>query len=341
MKNLLRLLRNLRTSFLFVPSLMVLTGIALAAALVLADSAGGAEWSERWPFVFGAGAAGARDMLSTIASSMMAVVGVTFSMTLMMLMLASGQYTSRILRNFMRDRVTQRVLGTFTGIFAYCLIVLRTIRGGDEGPFVPRLSVTLAVVLALVGVGALILFIHHVATLIQASTIIASAAEETMSAIDRLFPETPGEGPDGDEGEEEAMKRVPRQPWQAVASRGTGYILAVDDEGLLRLAREIRTIVRMERRVGEFVVEGATLASIAMDTAPEAAVVAQLQDCYSLGRHRTLEQDVAFGVRQIVDMALRALSPSSNDTTTAITCVDYLTAILAKLADRSTPSPLR
>ena len=127
-------------------------------------------------------------MLSTIAGSMMTVVGVTFSMTLVTLALASSQYTSRILRNFMRDRVTQVVLGIFAGIFTYCLIVLRTIRGGDEGGFVPSLAVSFGVVLAIGGIGVLIFFIHHIASSIQASSIIASVADETMVAVDRLFP---------------------------------------------------------------------------------------------------------------------------------------------------------
>ena len=158
-------------------------------ALVEAHSTGSAQWLARWPRLFGASAEGARGMLSTIAGSMMTVVGVTFSMTLVSLALASSQYTSRILRNFMRDRVTQVVLGIFTGIFAYCLIVLRTIRGGDEGGFVPSLAVFFAVVLAMGGIGVLIFFIHHIAASIQASSIIASVADETMVAVDRLFPQ--------------------------------------------------------------------------------------------------------------------------------------------------------
>jgi uncharacterized membrane protein len=120
---------------------------------------------------------------------MMTVVGVTFSMILVVLALASSQYTSRILRNFMRSRVTQVVLGIFAGIFTYSLIVLRTIRGGSEGAFVPSLAVFFGFVLALGGVGTLVFFIHHIASSIQASGIIASVAQETIEAVDRLFPE--------------------------------------------------------------------------------------------------------------------------------------------------------
>ena len=249
MNKLKQIWSNLRSSFWFVPSLIVAVSIALAVVLVEAGSTGSYSdrWLASWPRLFGAGAAGARGMLSTIAGSMMTVVGVTFSMTLVTLALASSQYTSRILRNFMRDRVTQVVLGIFTGIFTYCLIVLRTIRGGEGSGFIPNLAVAFGVVLAIGGIGVLIFFIHHIAASIQASNIIASVADETMAAVDRLFPEKLGNGPvDGDE--DQSPLPLPETSWQAVAARGNGYIQNVDNAALLRLAREHQTIVRMERR---------------------------------------------------------------------------------------------
>ncbi|MFZ1767587.1 MAG: DUF2254 family protein, partial [Caldilinea sp.] len=166
------------------PSLIVLFSIALAVALIEADSVVRDLLPAQWSRLFGAGAEGARGMMSTIAGSMMTVVGVTFSMILVVLALASSQYTSRILRNFMRSGVTQIVLGIFAGIFTYCLLVLRTIRSGDEGAFVPDLAVFFGFVLALGGVGALMFFIHHIASSIQAASIIASVAQETIAAID-------------------------------------------------------------------------------------------------------------------------------------------------------------
>jgi uncharacterized membrane protein len=331
---------NLRGTFWFVPTLIVAFSIALAVGLIEADSSGSKPWMADWPRLFGAGAAGARGMLATIAGSMMTVVGVTFSMTLMTLALASSQYTSRILRNFMRDRVTQVVLGIFAGVFTYCLLVLRTIRGGDEGGFVPSLSVAVSVVLAIGGIGALIFFIHHIAASIQASSIIASVADETMAAVDRLFPGKLGQGPDDDD-ENPSPLPLPEPNWRAVTAPKNGYIQSVDNAALLRLAREHQTIVRMERGIGDFVVHNTPLASLALEDPPEEEIVAALRAAYSISRHRTLEQDSAFGIRQIVDMALRALSPSTNDTTTAVMCLDYLAAILAGLASRNIPSSHR
>jgi len=340
MNRLKRIGSNLRASFWFLPSLIVALGIALAVAVIEADYSVSKQWLARWPHVFGATAAGARGILSTIAGSMMAVVGVTFSMTLVTLALASSQYTSRILRNFMRDRVTQIVLGIFAGIFTYCLIVLRTIRGGDAGGFVPSLAVTLGVVLAIGGIAALIYFIHHIATSIQASSIIASVADETMAVVDRLFPGAPGQVPVGDD-EDQALFPLPEHSWQPVPVSGNGYIQSVDGAALLRLAREYKTIVRMECGIGMFVVDDTALVSVALEYPPEKNIIAAVQAAYSIDRHRTLPQDAAFGIRQIVDMALRALSPSVNDTTTAVMCVDYLTAILARLASRNIPSSHR
>jgi uncharacterized membrane protein len=271
---------------------------------------------------------------------MMTVVGVTFSMTLVALVMASSQYTSRILRNFMRDRVTQVVLGIFTGIFAYCLIVLRTIRSVDEGGFVPSLAVFFAVVLAMGGIGILIFFIHHIANSIQASSIIASVADETMVVVDRLFPMKLGQGmPGGDE--DQALLPAQEQHWQTVLAQRNGYIQSVDNSALLRLAREHQTIVRMEHGIGDFVVHDTALASLTLAIPPDDEVIATLRAAYSIGRYRTVYQDCAFGIRQIVDMALRALSPSVNDTTTAIMCVDYLQAILAYLVSREIPSSRR
>lgn len=331
---------NLSGSFWFVPSLIVLASIVLAVGLIEVDAVRGHDWMDDWPRLFGAGAEGARGMLATIAGSVVTVVGVTFSMTLMTLTLASNQYTSRVLRNFMGDRVTQVVLGIFAGIFTFCLIVLRTIRDNDDGDFVPSLSVVVGMVLAIGGIGALIFFIHHIASSIQASSIISSVAAETLAAVDRLFPEKLGNGAE-DENKAAQQARLENLAWSMVEAGRVGYIQHVDNEALLRLACKHGTVVRMERRIGAFVFPDTVLVSVAGAKSPEKDVVAAIRACFDIDRYRTLEQDAAFGVRQIVDIALRALSPSTNDSTTAVMCVDHLTAILSRMAERTIPSDYR
>jgi len=339
--NKLKLLwSNLRSSLWFLPSLIVAASVLLAVALIETHSSGSDRWLARWPRLFGAGASGARGMLSTIAGSMMSVVGVTFSMTLVALAMASSQYTSRILRNFMSSRLTQAVLGIFAGIFTYCLIVLRTIRGGDEGAFVPNLAVFFGFVLAVGGVGVLIFFIHHVASSIQASSIIASVADETVRAIERLFPKQLGHAL-GEADDDPSPRDLTGWKWQAVLAGQSGYIQQVDNAALLRLATENKTTVRMERGIGEFVVQNTALVSLGLENPPAPETSSALQAAFSISRHRTLEQDTAFGIRQLVDVALKALSSGVNDTTTAVTCVDYLTMILARLAPQHIPASHR
>jgi uncharacterized membrane protein len=336
MNKLIQFWGNLRASFWFLPFLIVLSSIVYAVALIQIDYAGSDRWLAPWPLIFGVGAEGARDMLSTLAGSMMSVMGITFSMTLLALTLASSQYTSRVLRNFMRSRVTQVTLGTFAGIFVYCLIVMHTIRTGDA-PFVPSLAVFFAFVLAFGGIAVLIFFIHHIASSIQASNIIASIAQETNASIDRLLPEKLNHEPDEYEGRKPMIESLDERTWYPVPAAESGYIQSVNNDTLLHLAEDIRTIVRTEHGIGAFVVQDTVLVSLALTYPPDQKTIDALNGAYSIDRYRTVEQDLAFGIRQIVDMAIKALSPGINDTSTAVMCVDYLASILARLVGRQFP----
>ena len=311
-------------------------GVALAVGLIEANGWLEPRTLEHFPRVFGAGAEGSRGLLTTIATSMITVAGVVFSITLVALSQTSSQYTPRVLRNFMSDRVNQAVLGAFVGIFAYCLVVLRTIRGGDEGTFVPSMAVLVGLLLGFVGIVVLIHFIHHISTSIQASHILAAAARETIRAVDRLFPEGVGEEEEVEDPEAIAAGKT----WHTVGAGGTGYVQSLETDGLLDFASERRTVVRMERRIGQFVIEGMPLVSV-LGFVPSDDDRHRLGELYAVGRQRTVEQDAEFGIRQIVDVALKALSPGVNDTTTAVICVDHLSAILVRLADRRIESRYR
>jgi uncharacterized membrane protein len=322
-----------RSSFWFVPGVIVLVAVGLATVLITIDANVELNVEKKWPRLFGAGAAGSRGLLTAVASSMITVAGVVFSITIVALSLTSSQYTSRVLRNFMRDRNNQVVLGVFVGIFAYCLVVLRVIRGGDEGAFVPSLAVLGGLILAFVGIGYLIFFIHYISMSIQSSSIIAAAAEETIAAVDKLFPQ--GMGEDVEEaavGDLEVL--LPNQAWFAVTAQKTGYIQSIDGDSLLKFARDRDTILRMECGIGEFIVQGTALISVAASAGMDDDDANELNAIYVISPHRTVEQDASFGIRQLVDIALKALSPGINDTTTAVMCVNYLAAILVRLASR-------
>lgn len=327
---------TLRSSLWFIPALMVVAAVVLAIGLIEMGSLDRGSMAARWPRLFGASAEGSRGLLVAIASSMITVVGVTFSITVVALALASSQYTSRILRNFMRDRINQTVLGVFVGVFGYCIVVLRTIRGIDAGNYVPSLAVLVAMVLAFVAIGFLIFFIHHIASSIQATSIIRAATVETLAAVDRLFPQEVGASAVESERDE-----IPSAgQWTTIPARRTGYLQSIDGDDLFRVACDMGVIVRMERSIGEFVIEGSPLASLA-GREPDEELILEVNAAYTVGIDRTVQQDAGYGIRQIVDIALKALSPGINDTTTAVNAIDALGAILARLASRDIESPYR
>lgn len=348
---MLRRLRDLWTALVtslwLLPAAIVAAGVALAAGLVWLPPSLSDQTLQKFPRLFGAGADGARGMLSTIAGSMMTVAGVTFSITIAAVAQTSMQYTPRVMRTFMRDRANQAVLGIFVGIFAYCLVVLRTIRGGDQGAFVPALAVLGGFVLALVGVGVLVYFIVHISQSLQAAAILERVRDETVAAVTGLFPQELGE-PAGDAAAaHERAAALAHASWQPLYARTSGYVQRVDEDGLLAFARERDVVVRMRLGVGAFAVAGAPLAEI---VAPDGsrpqgldadATEQALNALYMVSPYRTVDQDAEFGLLQISDIALKALSPGVNDTTTAVTCVGHLTAVLTALARRRMPDPVR
>ena len=332
-------LLSMRESFWLIPAVALIVAVLLAIALVEADGLLAIDLAQRWPRLFGAGAEGARGTLSSIASSMITVAGVVFSVTIVALSLAANAYSPRVLRTFMHDRATQSAFGVFVGVFAYCLVVLRTIRAadGNGAGYVPSLAVFGALVLALVGVWVLVYFIHHVAVTIQVSTILQRIADETRKSIAALFPEELAE--DEDDGAPEPLRS--EGDWRALLARRSGYVVSIDAKGLAAFARRRGAVLRMEIGVGEFAVEGRPLASLAgaaRDTDTDADALDRL---YTFGAERNLYQDAAFGLQQIADVAARALSPGVNDPSTAAMCADHLGALLARVARRRMPGPMR
>lgn len=333
-----KLWEDLHSNLWFLPSLTVAAAVGLAVALIAIGERIDRGVYEAWPRLFGVGPQGARTMLAAIATSVMTVAGVAFSITIVSLTLASSQYTSRVLRTFLRDRANQTVLGLLVSIFAYCTVVLHTIRERPEDAFVPPLAVLGAVVLALVAVGAVIFFIHHIATSLQASSILAAIGAETAGAVDHFAHQDAGES-DETVTDEQCAAAIADQRWHMIPARETGYVQRVDVADLMRFAEMHNRIVRMECGIGEFVIEGMPLVSLSGDAELPADAAEQVNSLYAQSRFRTIEQDPSFGIRQIVDMAVKALSPGVNDTTTAAMCVDYLTAILVRVAQCPLGSP--
>lgn len=333
---------GLRTNYWFLPAVLAITAAALARFTIQVDRASHERGADALAWAYSGGAEGARAVLSTIAGSMITVAGVVFSITIVALSLASAQFGPRLLRNFIRDRGNQLVLGTFTATFLYCLLVLRTVRGEDYNAFVPGVSVTVGIALALVNLGLLIYFIHHVSVSIQATQVIAVVTKELHETIDRLWPEELGEEPpDGvDSAERAAIGKLEKESAEILA-RDSGYVDAVNDEALLQLAKEHDLLIGLSRRAGHFVVRGNRLAQILPTQTVDEKLSKQINDAFILSSHRTPFQDVEFAVDQLVEIAVRALSPGINDPFTAMTCLDRLGEALCRLAQRTVPSPYR
>jgi len=338
---------NLRASLWFLPGLMILFSIALALTLIEVDSSVKFKWLIDYPRLFGLGADGSRGMLTAIASSMLTVAALAFSLTLAAVSQASGQFTPRIFRNFMRDRANQFALGYFVSVFAFCLIVLRTIRGADEVKFVPSLAVLTGLILAIGGVLVLIFFIHHIADSLQITTILNNITDETKQSVQKMFPREMGEAATEVE-KSETWRADDIKKWRQIPAREAGYVQDVNTDGLLEFAAANRILIKMRRGVGQFAGSGATLAEIAPDTATPSWKTEiggeksdEIGEFFTLGRHRTIEKDVGVGIRQIVDIALKALSPGVNDTTTAIGCIDNLGDIVAEIARWQMPAKVR
>lgn len=329
--------QRLLSSFWFIPSLVTLGAIACALVFIQLD-----EWSSEASdfagFIYGGGPEGARAVLSALAGSMITVVSVTFSVTVVALTVASQHFGPRLLANFMRDKAAQLVLGTFIGTFAYCLVVLRTVRGESDqiSAFVPHVAVTGAMALALMSVAMLIYYVHHVSASMQVSEITASVATDLERSIGRLYPERIGRDLDGGRG-------APPPPPDAISinAAASGYVQSVESDHLLALATRCRTVIWLEARPGDFLTRGGLLARVSPAPSDVPSFTRRLNDAIVLGADRSAHQDAGFPVQQLVEVALHALSPGINEPFTAVTCIDRLGQGLSMLARRDTPSALR
>ena len=273
----------------------------------------------------------AQVILATIASSIMTVVSIVFAILLMTLTLASMQFSPRILLSFVKDRVTQWTLGIFLGTFAYCMAALPAARSFPQ-PFAPVATVTCAMLLAVMCVAWLIFFINHISQAISVNHIVDRIARETEGVIDDVMPDSQRhayelEGVPFDRNKREA----------SIGSAISGYIRYIDTGRLLHLARVFKVRVRVLRRVGHFVPENVGLFAVSPEERLDPDRTHELRSAFDIGPTRTMQQDVEFGVIQIVDIALKAMSSAVNDPSTAITCVDQLGRILIRFIGRNAP----
>jgi uncharacterized membrane protein len=330
---------ELRTTFWLVPALLVIVAIGLFLVTFTLDNAAyHGDFSVPWWIRTGSADAG-RQVLIAIAAAVITVVGVVFSITILALTLASQQFGPRMMRNFVRDVGNQVTLGVWVGTFAYAVLALGSITSPAQAPaFVPHISITVAEALLLVDLGVLIYFIHHIATSIQLPEVIAGIARDLMGAIDAEFPATVEEGgsstPGSPDDQVSEVLALLEHTGRVIPATASGYLQFVAYAQLVSIAEHADAVIRLTHRPGHFVLAGGPLATVwPPDTADE--VGAALAKAHVTGPHRTLMQDPVFAIDQLAEIAIRALSPAVNDTFTALTCIDWLSAGLCRISTRT------
>ncbi len=349
---LLKVLDTIRSSYWFITTVMAVASAILGVGMVILDTRLGSDWLKDLEWYQSNTPDGAREVLSTIASSAITVAGVVFSITIVAVSFAAGQYGPRVLSNFMRDRGNQITLGTFIATFLYCILVIRTIRGGDDDDleFVPDLAIIVAILLALCSIAVLIYFIHHIPRSIHANVLVARIGRQLVEAVGRLFPEFIGSGETSGTAAEAPLRspataadHAARDHPHAVAihSPRTGYIETMDDTQLMEVASSNDLVLALECRPGDFIHRGRVFARVWSKAECEDGWIDTIKGAFAVGSERTPLQDTRYLFDELVEVGARALSPGINDPFTAIACVDWLGAGLSEVARRVIPTALR
>lgn len=316
-----RLQDALASNLWLIPLIAFVAVVALARGLLLYDQTFGTR-SDAW-FVYGGSSSGARQMLSTIAGSMITFIGMVFSSTIVVLQLASSQYSPRVLRGFFRDRVIQTALGTFIATFAYAILVLREIREEPGHSFVPGLSVYVGISLVWLSLAMFVTYLNHIVQRIRPVTIIEIAATETRDCLSRLAADRYDPAP---------FER-PATPPQNVVAGNYGLVASVDEPAILAIAERTQAIVEVLPLAGDFVRSDTATMLVWASPPLQYEDLRRLAGCVSLERERTMREDPLFGFRQLVDVADKALSPGINDPTTAVQVLDQIHELLYRFAE--------
>ncbi len=330
----------LRTNLWVVPVLETLVVVMLFAGTYLTDRAAYDGHTRLPPWVLSGTSDTARLILTSVAAAIITVVGIVFSITIVVLTLASTQFGPRMLRNFVRDIGTQVALGAFVASFCYAMVTLVSVGGGSHGDFVPHLSITVSLTLTLADVAVLIYFLNHVASMIQLPVVIAGIAATLAAEIATLH-RSATSNTEADRGPscDELLARIAAFGAPIRTPRG-GYLQVIRIEKLVAVASKAQAVVQLPFRPGHFLVAGQVMAWV---WPPDAvgAVEKRLALGHVAGAYRTLPQDLSFGVDQLVEIALRALSPAVNDTFTGMTCVDWIGDCLCRISTSWRPQRVR
>jgi uncharacterized membrane protein len=325
----------IHASFGFLPAV----GMLLALGLGFATARATAVLHVELPAFTFASHDSARTVLSTIATVTVSVAGLAFSVTVVAFTLASSQLSPRVLRNFRRDRLSQVTLALLLGTFVYCIVVLVRLGATGADQPIPDLSITVAVAAALVAFLSFAIFISHIVGMLQPSSVIAAIRSDGLRTIRDAYPVKVGDEPASPEVSAAAARSrmLEARPRDIRADTG-GFLTLVRGDHLVRAARSADALVRQTPRIGDFVIEGDRLAEVWGGDETFSRLV---REAFEIGDERTLVQDLAFPVRQLTDIALKALSPGINDPTTSENAIDAITSLLVAFAGRAPVAAVR
>ena len=328
---------RLSSSLWFVPSLMVALSIGLWYGMGRLD-AYLIEQSFSLGWIFSSGVEGTRSILSTIAGSIITVAGVVFSITIVVLSQLAGQFGPQLVKSFMQDKSTQIALGIFSATFIYSLLALSSVRN-TNGDSPSQAATALALLLALASIGVLIRFIHGMARSVESNRIIAAVVKEMNASLDRVFPSGPPKGPLGrDMAMDTALDNIDTVGCAVIASK-SGFLQAVDLGRLVRIAEESDVVINVRFSPGEFIPWKAELVSLWPAECADENLSVKIRRAFVIGDERTTEQDIELSIERLSMIAARALSPSINDTYTAVICLRWLGVMLCQIAERSFLEP--
>lgn len=331
-----------RSSLWFVPTILSLAVALLAPLAVRVDIELHGWLPEHVPWLVMTPSS-AQATLSAIAGAMVTSTSLVFSITIVAVSIAASQFGSRLIRTFRNNRVTHWTLGAFVATSLYCLMLLVVVREGEDAQFVPHVAVYLAMLAALGCMGLLIFFIHNTAVSVQAPNIVRASAKDLDDSIERLYPSKLGEPPEN-AGDDRALREQYEnlgEDCHVVCSTREGYVQAIDFEAVMSLACESEVVIELLARPGTFLTENLPLAKFWLCSEPDEETGEHLSQAFITGSVRTPRQDAKYAVNEVVEVAVRALSPGINDPFTAITCVDRLGAAIGRLAVKRIPSAFR
>jgi uncharacterized membrane protein len=336
---------GIKASFGFLSGVAMLAGVAVGLTLPILDDA----LNINIPVLSFDSQSAARSLLETIATATTAVAGLSFSVTVVAITLASSQLSPTVLRSFRADRLSQVTLALFLGSFVYSLTLLVRLGVSGEDAEPPNLSMTLAVLLAFAAFGTFAGFIAHILKMLQPSSVIASIQADGMEVITDLYPAGSGAPESAEQAALLAASAIDGARVQEIRAEGNGYLTVIDTDSLISAAAAAGAVIRQRAMIGDYVLPGQVLAEAGITQGDSAGGTAQnpdkltkaVHEAFVLDKQRSLVQDVSFTVRQLTDIAIKGLSPGINDPTTAENAIEAMGSFLVEFALCGRPAPVR